>query len=348
MLRQSKDAGGRNPKNIKKGLLFLTAALILATPIAVSSLAIASTYDANRPHVYSVQSLAHPAQPRIQTRLQEVYLRRAGSFQGQSLQTIQSSSSPIPIPISIPVITSTPNPTPQPAKFTYQFTEDISMQVDAPEGYIFNKVIWADFGTPYFDDNFNLTADPNCTTKFETSKILLDIINGKNSVLIKASSAIYGNPCPENQQSLAFSIEAYFPNPYPRPTLTSTPNPTPNNINTNPLTTPTPTPTPQPEVTEQQPTPTPTQIPLDPYEQAQQDDIQLDPSLAAIPVLGNALQGLTDLANLFSNAGSDLSPEARDRSKKVIVASVIAASTGIASAMYKSTTPTPTPTPKGK
>ena len=56
---------------------------------------------------------------------------------------------------------------------------------------------------------------------------------------------------------------------------------------------------------------------------AQQDDIVLDPTLVAIPLLGDALQGAVELINFLGNAGSDMSPQVREQSEKVIVTAVI-------------------------
>jgi hypothetical protein len=56
---------------------------------------------------------------------------------------------------------------------------------------------------------------------------------------------------------------------------------------------------------------------------AQQDDIVLDESLAAIPLLGDVLGGALDAINFLGNAGADMSPQVREQSEKTIVASVI-------------------------
>ena len=61
---------------------------------------------------------------------------------------------------------------------------------------------------------------------------------------------------------------------------------------------------------------------------AEQDDIVLDPQLAAIPGLAAA----TELINFFGNAGADMSPERREESKKVVVTAVVAAGAAIQSA----------------
>jgi hypothetical protein len=64
------------------------------------------------------------------------------------------------------------------------------------------------------------------------------------------------------------------------------------------------------------------------YLAAEQDDIVLDPSLAAIPGLAAA----TELVNFFGNAGSDMSPKTREESEKVVVTAVVAAGAAIQSA----------------
>lgn len=56
---------------------------------------------------------------------------------------------------------------------------------------------------------------------------------------------------------------------------------------------------------------------------AQADDIVLDESLAAIPVIGAVAQGLTDLINFAGNVGADMSPEVRTTAGKAVVAAVI-------------------------
>jgi hypothetical protein len=58
---------------------------------------------------------------------------------------------------------------------------------------------------------------------------------------------------------------------------------------------------------------------------AQQDDIVLDESLAAIPLLGDVLGGAVEAFNFLGNAGSDMSPQVRETSEKTIIASVIVA-----------------------
>ncbi len=57
---------------------------------------------------------------------------------------------------------------------------------------------------------------------------------------------------------------------------------------------------------------------------AQQDDIVLDESLAAVPLLGDALEGAVELVNFLGNAGADMSPQVRETSEKVVVTAIVA------------------------
>ena len=70
------------------------------------------------------------------------------------------------------------------------------------------------------------------------------------------------------------------------------------------------------------------------YLAAEQDDIVLDPSLAAIP----GLTAATELVNFFGNAGSDMSPKTREESEKVVVTAVVAAGAAIQSAAAAAST----------
>jgi tetratricopeptide (TPR) repeat protein len=56
---------------------------------------------------------------------------------------------------------------------------------------------------------------------------------------------------------------------------------------------------------------------------AQQDDIVVDPALAAIPGLGQAAEAAAAVINLLSNVGADISPEAREDAQQATVAAVI-------------------------
>jgi hypothetical protein len=65
---------------------------------------------------------------------------------------------------------------------------------------------------------------------------------------------------------------------------------------------------------------------------AEADDIVVDPSLAAVPVLGNVAVGLTNAVNFVGNVGADMSPKVREQSKKVVVSAVVAAGAAISAA----------------
>jgi len=56
---------------------------------------------------------------------------------------------------------------------------------------------------------------------------------------------------------------------------------------------------------------------------AQQDDVVLDESLAAIPLLGDVLGGAVEVFNFLGNAGADMSPQVRETSEKVVVTAVV-------------------------
>jgi hypothetical protein len=58
---------------------------------------------------------------------------------------------------------------------------------------------------------------------------------------------------------------------------------------------------------------------------AQADDIVVDEELAAIPLLGNAAVAAAEVFNALGNAGADMSPQVREQSEKVVIASVIVA-----------------------
>ena len=73
------------------------------------------------------------------------------------------------------------------------------------------------------------------------------------------------------------------------------------------------------------------------YLAAEQDDIEVDPALAAVPVLGAAVQGIADAINFLGNAGADMSPKVREDSKKVVVAGVVAVGAAVASATSAAT-----------
>jgi hypothetical protein len=64
------------------------------------------------------------------------------------------------------------------------------------------------------------------------------------------------------------------------------------------------------------------------YLAAEQDDIELPAELAAIP----GLAGAVEVLNFLGNAGADMSPQVREESEKVVVATVIAAGAAIQAA----------------
>jgi len=57
---------------------------------------------------------------------------------------------------------------------------------------------------------------------------------------------------------------------------------------------------------------------------AQADDIVLDESLVAIPLLGDVLGGAVEALNFLGNAGADMSPQVREDSEKVVVTAIVA------------------------
>lgn len=56
---------------------------------------------------------------------------------------------------------------------------------------------------------------------------------------------------------------------------------------------------------------------------AESDDPTLNPGIAEIPLLGSALQSVLESFNYLGNVGSDMSPQVRDQSEKVVVSAVI-------------------------
>jgi hypothetical protein len=62
---------------------------------------------------------------------------------------------------------------------------------------------------------------------------------------------------------------------------------------------------------------------------AQVDDIVVDEELASTPVVGAAVVAVADALNVLGNAGADMSPEVREESEKVVIASVIVANIAI-------------------
>jgi hypothetical protein len=76
---------------------------------------------------------------------------------------------------------------------------------------------------------------------------------------------------------------------------------------------------------------------------AQADDIQLDPAIANIPLIGNLAGALTDSFNFVGNIGSDISPAVRAKAKKTLVSAVIVtqiATTAAAVSLASSTSST--------
>jgi hypothetical protein len=63
---------------------------------------------------------------------------------------------------------------------------------------------------------------------------------------------------------------------------------------------------------------------------SQQDDIVLDPALAAIPLLGDVFSGATELVNFLGNAGADMSPQVREQSEKIVVTAIVAVQAALA------------------
>jgi hypothetical protein len=155
------------------------------------------------------------------------------------------------------------------------------------------------------------------------------------------------NIVPEN----AFTRTAIVVEPTPEPTPTPTPDPT-VEPTPEPTVEPTPEPTtepkpePKPPIVEEpaKPKPEPEPVvepvveppaapePVKPTIEdivaqqialAEEDDIEISEELAAIPVLGSVAVALADAINYVSNVGSDLTPEERERSEKVIVSAVI-------------------------
>lgn len=215
-----------------------------------------------------------------------------------------------PLLAVIPAFGQVTDPHP-PVQYTYVYTEGISMQIDAPEGYVFTNVIWADFGNPYYDKTTGeYLSDPDCSTPFSTPKRLLDLIFGETSVNIAADSDIYGNPCPEYQQSLGYTIEATFLESSPTPTQTPTEKPTEPSGATE-------TPTPLPSSTA---TPTPSQLPVEPSATTEPTQVPESPEKPSYP---------------DSNAWVGLSPEAREKAQKVVVATIIVSQIAMSASMIR-------------
>lgn len=71
------------------------------------------------------------------------------------------------------------------------------------------------------------------------------------------------------------------------------------------------------------------------YLAAEQDDIVIDEELANTPVIGAAVVAFANAINFLGNIGSDISPEVREKSEKIVVGSIvlgqIAQAAGVAS-----------------
>jgi len=65
---------------------------------------------------------------------------------------------------------------------------------------------------------------------------------------------------------------------------------------------------------------------------AEADDLEVDPALAAIPLLGNAAVALTDALNFVGNVGADMSPKVREESKKIVISAVVAVGAAVSAA----------------
>jgi hypothetical protein len=65
---------------------------------------------------------------------------------------------------------------------------------------------------------------------------------------------------------------------------------------------------------------------------AQADDIEVDPELAAVPVLGATVVALTDAINFMGNVGSDMSPAVRELAEKQVVVAVVAVGAAVQAA----------------
>lgn len=65
---------------------------------------------------------------------------------------------------------------------------------------------------------------------------------------------------------------------------------------------------------------------------AQADDIEVDPALLAIPLLGNAAAAFIDAVNFVGNVGADMSPKVRAESKKIVISAVVAVGAAVSAA----------------
>ena len=65
---------------------------------------------------------------------------------------------------------------------------------------------------------------------------------------------------------------------------------------------------------------------------AQEDDLEVDPTLAAVPLIGNLAVGLTDALNFAGNIGADMSPKVRELAEKQVLVSVVAVGAAVQAA----------------
>jgi len=110
------------------------------------------------------------------------------------------------------------------------------------------------------------------------------------------------------------SIQPYIPYVEPEPNPEPTPEPTVKS-EPEPESTPEPTVEPVPPTTEE--------VLGELWAEATQDDIVISEEIANIPVLGSAIVALADAINFVSNVGADMTPEVREKSKKVVVSAII-------------------------
>lgn len=127
-------------------------------------------------------------------------------------------------------------------------------------------------------------------------------------------------PSPEPTVTPQPTLEPAMPEP--QPPVEIAPNPVPVSTSTpeTPVVEPLPS-TPEPPVVELEPTKEEVleQLML----AAEKDDLQLPEELAAIPLIGDVAVAVLDAFNALGNVGADMTPEVREQSEKVIVASVI-------------------------
>jgi hypothetical protein len=88
-----------------------------------------------------------------------------------------------------------------------------------------------------------------------------------------------------------------------------------------------------PSIEPEEPSPIPSPEPTPSLEEliiaAKEDDPQLPEEILAIPLIGNVAGAVLDAFNALGNVGADMTPEVREQSEKVILASVIASQIAI-------------------